>query len=390
MDLDALAKSPIGRLVPISGTDGRTGRHYDYFAYLADPLPQSVELSPSAWTAVVLAEAALARLDQASRQIPDPSLLRRPALRREAQSTSALEGTFAPFVDVLQPEVEDRAQLSLVIREILNYVFAAEHAFEWVTDRPLTGGFLGALQGFLVQGTGGEYSDAGGLRDRQVLIGPADTAIEEARFVPAPFGDQLRAGLDDWIGWIGTPDRDLPAVVQVALAHYQFETLHPFSDGNGRIGRLAIVLHMMRLGVLKEPILVVSPWFEARRAEYQDQLLQLSQTGDWESWIRFFAAAVEASATKTHQQIESLLAWQQHALRVVREAGASGVAERVASELIGNPVRRAGQVAARYGVSHQGGMNALRRLVELGLVAEESRSGRVVFSAGDVVNLLSA
>ena len=145
----------------------------------------------------------------------------------------------------------------------------------------------------------------------------------------------------------------------------------------------------MRLGVLREPILVVSPWFEARRAEYQDALLTLSQTGNWEEWIRFFVAGVEAAASKTHQQIESLLAWQQRALAIVRDAGVSGVAERVAGELIGTPVLRASQVSSRHGVSHQGAMNALRRLAEFGLVVERPRSGRVIFSADEVVQLLS-
>ena len=140
MDLDALRDSPIGELVPISGQDGRTGEHYEYFAYLAAPLPASIELSSGTWTAVTRAEAALARLDQAARQVPAPGLLRQPALRREAQSTSALEGTFAPLEEVLDSEVEDRAQLSLEVREILNYVVAAEEAFSWVLDRPLTAG----------------------------------------------------------------------------------------------------------------------------------------------------------------------------------------------------------------------------------------------------------
>jgi Fic family protein len=389
VDLDALQSSPIGRLVPINGTDGRTGQHYEYFAYLADALPETIELSSAVWTAVVQAESALARLDQAARQIPEPSLLRRPALRREAQSTSALEGTFAPFVDVLEPEVEDRASLSVAVREILNYVFAAEQAFAWITERPLTAGFVGGLQRLLVQGTEGDYPDAGGVRDRLVLIGPRDAPIEEARFVPAPFGDQLQAGFEQWIDWVNT-DRQLPAVVQAALAHYQFETLHPFSDGNGRIGRLAIVLQLMRLGVLQQPILVVSPWFEARRIQYQDALLRLSQTGEWDDWLRFFATGVAAAAANTHQQIEGLLAWQEQALDRVRKAGVSGTAERLTGELIGTPVLRARQVASRHDISHQGAMNALRRLSELGVVVERSRAGRVTFTAEVVVQLLSA
>jgi Fic family protein len=388
MDLESLRSSPIGQLVPIRGVDGRTNQSYDYFAYLADPLPETVEMSAATWTAVARAESSLARLDQAARQVPDASYFRRPALRREAQSTSALEGTFAPFVDVLEPDVEDRALFSPEIREILNYVIAAEAAFSWIEDRPLTSGFIGNLQRALVEGTPGEFDDAGGPRNRLVLIGPRDAPIEDARFVPAPFGDQLRLGLDDWVKWINTADRELPSVVQAALAHYQFETLHPFSDGNGRIGRLCIVLQLMRLGILQHPILVVSPWFEARRTEYQDHLLRLSQTGNWDAWVHFFATGVGAAATTTHQRIDQLLSWQERALHIVRDAGVSGVAERLAGELVWSPVLRAGQVASRHGISHQGAMNALRRLATLGLVRERRRNGRVAFYADEVVALL--
>jgi Fic family protein len=389
MDLAALSASPIGQLVPISGIDGRTGGRYESFAYLADPLPQSVELSSETWTIVARAEAALARLDQAARQVPSPELLRDPAIRREAQSTSALEGTFAPFVTVLESDLEQRGQLSLAVLEILNYVVAAQLAFDWVEDRPLTSGLMGELQRTLVQGTAGEHTDAGGLRDRQVFIGPPEAPIKDARFVPAPHGDQLKAAFEAWITWVNRQDRSLPPVVQAGLAHYQFETLHPYSDGNGRIGRLAIVLQLMRLGVLREPILVVSPWFEARRVAYQDALLTLSKSGNWSDWIAFFAAGVEAAADTTHRRVDGLLTWQEDAVRRVRDARASGLAERLAGDLIGLPVLRAGQVADRYGVTHQAAMNALRRLEGLGLLAAQTGHGRVTFRAADVVRLLA-
>ena len=334
------------------------------------------------------AEAALARLDQAARQVPSPELLRDPAIRREAHSTSALEGTFAPFATVLESDLEQRGQLSLAVLEILNYVAAAQLAFEWVEDRPLTGGLMGELQWTLVQGTAGEHADAGGLRDRHVFIGPTEAPITDARFVPAPHGDQLKAAFEAWIAWVNREDLTLPPVVQAGLAHYQFETLHPYSDGNGRIGRLAIVLQLMRLGVLRDPILVVSPWFEARRVAYQDALLALSMSGDWNAWIAFFATGLEAAANTTHRRVDGLLTWQEEAVRRVRQARASGLAERLAADLIGLPVLRAGRVADRYGVTHQAAMNALRRLEGLGLLTAHTARGRVTFRADDVVQLL--
>ena len=387
MALKVLAASPIGQLVPIRGTDGRTGEHYESFAYLADPLPESVELSSSTWSVIARAEAALARLDQAARQVPSPELLRAPAIRREAQSTSALEGTFAPFATVLESDLEERGQLSLAVLEILNYVAAAEQAFQWIEDRALAAGLMGGLQRTLVRGTAGEQSDAGGLRDRQVFIGAEGLPIHEARFVPAPHGDQLAAAFEAWLKWVNRTDLDAPPVVLAGLAHYQFETLHPYSDGNGRIGRLAIVLQLMRLGVLRYPILVVSPWFEARRAAYQDALLHLSTTGDWNDWIAFFATGVHAAAQTTHNRVDGLLAWQDAALIRVREARASGLAERLAADLIGFPVLRAGLVADRYELTHQAAMNALRRLEALNLLTARSDRGRVTFRADEVIDL---
>jgi Fic family protein len=389
MDVDLIRRSPIGGVVRINGFDQRSGEQYDHWAHIPDPLPPTVELSPETWTLVARAEAALARLDEASRQLPEPSLLRRPALRREAQSTSALEGTYAPLEDVLLPEVEERETLPLEVRENLNYVVAAEDGFHWVADRPITRGLLGNLQRVLVHGTPAEHSDAGGIRDRQVVIGAPSSRVVDARFVPPPPGDLLVAGVDDWLEWIGSASDQLSPVVRAALAHYQFETLHPFSDGNGRIGRLLIVLQLMRDGVLLEPILVVSPWFEPRRTEYQDGLLNLTISGDWNAWVSFFVRGVAAGASSTRQTIEDLLAWRDEAIATVRRARSSGVPERLAGELIGAPGLTAGQVAQRHGITHQGAMNALRRLSVLGLLTETERRGRRVFVAPAVIDILT-
>ncbi len=381
--------SPMGGLLQINGVDGRTGTSYESYAFLPHPLPEAIELTSATWTTVAQTEAELARLDQAARHIPEPGLVRQSTLRREAQSTSALEGTFAPFEDVLALDIEERADLSLEMREVLNYIVTATQAFEWIAERPITVGMLCSLQQILVDSTPSELGDAGGIRDRQVYIGARNAPIEQARYVPPPPGDQLTAGLEQWVGWVAEPRTEMPAIVQAALAHHQFEALHPFSDGNGRIGRLAIVLQLMRIGVLRDPLLVVSPWFEARRERYHDELLALVRGGDWDGWVRFFATGVGASAVSTRERVDALLAWREWALEKVRSAGVSGIAERVAGELIGAPTVRAGQVAARHGITHQGAIRALRRLADLDIVSERARNGRVTFTATAVVDLLS-
>ncbi|HZO37019.1 MAG TPA: Fic/DOC family N-terminal domain-containing protein [Solirubrobacteraceae bacterium] len=388
MDLDALGQSPIGQLVPISGTDATTGRHYDYFAFLPDPLPRTLELASATWTQVAAAEAALGRLDQAAQQVPEPSLLRRPALRQEAQSTSALEGTFAPFEVVLDSEPEDRHGLTVEVREVLNYVVAAEHGFSWVRERPITVGLIERLQKTLVSDTPSQHRDAGRIREQQVIIGARGTPIESSRYVPPPQGDQLRAGMETWLDWFRNHPGDLPPVARAALAHYQFEALHPFSDGNGRIGRLLIAMQLIQDDVLREPILVVSPWFEARRTEYQDGLLELSRTGDWDAWVSFFAAGIEASADLTRATVDALFAWRARALQITKNANVSALCERIAGELIGTPIVRAPQIAKRHGVTPQGAMLALRKLVSLGLLTEGRTRGRVRFVAGDVLEVL--
>jgi len=145
----------------------------------------------------------------------------------------------------------------------------------------------------------------------------------------------------------------------------------------------------MQRAVLREPILVVSPWFEARRARYQDGLLDLSRSGDWDAWVQFFAQGVDAAANDTRKRVDALLEWQTATLHRARSLGLSGVAERVAGELIGTPFLRASDVAERHDVSPQAAIKALRRLVDAGVLEERQRNGRVVFSAPTAVKLIS-
>lgn len=388
MDVERLSGSPIGSLVPISGVDPVTGNDFEHFAYVPDPLPAAVTLASSTWRAVVTAEAALGRLDQAAQQFPEPALLRRPALRREAQSTSALEGTYAAIETVLAAEPEERRGLSVELREVLNYVVAAEAGFRWVRDRPVTTSLVEQLQGVLVAGTPGERHDAGHVRQRQVFVGARGTPVAQSRFVPPPPGAGLGAAISDWVDWIRNPPEDLSPVIRAAMAHYQFESLHPFFDGNGRIGRLLIALSFIQDAVLREPILIVSPWFEARREAYQEGLLELSASGNWDGWITFFADGVASTANQTRSRLERLLAWREAALTRVRNAGISGVAERVAGELIGSPIVRAPVIAKEHQITPQGAMLALRRLTDLGLLAEQRSGGRVTFVAEEPLELL--
>jgi len=392
MELETIGASPVGYLVPISGFDPVRGETYEHQAFVPHALPTSLaalEMAPETWSQVVAASAALAQLDQAGRQVPSPELFRRPTLRREAQSTSALEGTYAAFTDLLEADLdEDRATRSAEVREVLNYVRAAEYAFDWIEDRPLTLSLLGQLQTTLVKGTAGELDDAGGIRDRQVVIGAKRRPVAQARFIPPPPGDLLRAGVDDWLSWINAPS-DIPQVVRAALAHYQFETLHPFSDGNGRLGRLIVVLQLMQYGVLHYSLLIVSPWFEARRREYQDSLLRVSQTGNFDGWIRFFSTGLEAQARETHHRIEALLDYQDELRSLIRDKRIRGVRAQIMEDLVGQPIITVGWAKSRYGVSYQAANEAVSRLVKDGVLREMTgRNYNRLFASGRVLNIV--
>jgi len=392
VDLERLSLSPIGQLVPIVGPDPATQEIVEGHAFLPDQMPTEITLSTTTWTTVNKATAALARLDGAARRIPAPRLLRRPALRREAQSTSALEGTYAPFVEVLAADREDQLNLSAELVEVLNFERMAELAFSWPESRPITLTMLGDLQRSLVEGTAGELSDAGGLRDRIVVIGAPGRKLDDARYVPPPPGDQLRVGVEDFLQWIETPP-DLPTVVLAALAHYQFECLHPYSDGNGRLGRLLVIVQLLRGAVIREPLLVVSPWFEQRRDEYQDALLNLSCDGEWDHWINFFAEGIAASAAESQRKVERLVDLQDELRSRVQAAGKRGVSERLAAELVGIPYVTRSDVAAQHGVSGQAAINAINALVELGILEQANirlRRGGRVYVAPEVVEILSA
>jgi Fic family protein len=200
----------------------------------------------------------------------------------------------------------------------------------------------------------------------------------------------LVEALRDWVSWVGEPS-ELNVVVRAALAHYQFETLHPFHDGNGRIGRLLIVLQLLRAGVFREPLLTVSPWFESRRRDYQDHLQQLSETGDWDEWVAFFAEGVREQAASTADKVSRLLAYQETTMRTARGEGLRGLALDLVESLIGRPVLTISTVAEIHAVTRQAASAAVGRLVDLKILRETTGGNYArVFAADEVVGILEA
>lgn len=375
--------SDMGALVPISDTDPIHGE-WTHAAFVPAPLGvESPALSSATYMRVADARAALAALDSTARRLPNPTLLRRPTLQREAQSTSALEGTYEPLGDVLTAD-EEAQPLGSSMRGVLNYVSMANSAFAAIDDgRPLTPSLLAALQGLLVRGTKDEGRETGRVRSSQVAVGRrADAPVgappaRAARFIPPPPGPDLDAhlqGLTDWVR--RAAELPIDPVVAAGMAHYQFETLHPFHDGNGRIGRLLIVMQLFTHGVLSEPTLTVSPWFESRRTDYYEHLLRVSTIGDWDNFIHFFATGLAESAELTHRQMLALVDVQRELKDIVRE---SRLRADTAHSLVDMAVARVSfsvrQVERELGISY-GRANALvQQLVGLGVLSEVPRGG---------------
>ena len=330
---------------------------------------------------MAVAEAAswIARADQAVDQLPNPELLARLAILREARSTSAIEGTYVGMEDVLKADFEDASDISSDVAEVRNYVQIAEIATTAISDRPVTVALLEYLQGILVNGTSSHTTQAGHVRTTDAFIGVKAANVEDARFVPCPHGHRLRDGLLDWEGWINQTGPEMHLLTRIAVGHYQFETLHPFNDGNGRLGRLVMLLQLMRAGELTHPVVALSPWLESRRREYQDQLFEVSATGDFEPWIQFICAAATAQSKEAVERIRTLVDLKKRILTTLHQAKSTGVTLRIAEDLIGYPMLTITWAAKRYGVTYQTVSNAVSKLVALGLLRQygEGSYGRV-------------
>ena len=371
MDVEKLRGSPIGSLVPIRGYDPRFGEDYEYFAYVPDALPDALQLSAATYNAVVDAAAAMARADQAASLLPNPGLLTRPATRREAVSTSALEGTYAALSDVFEADFLDADEMTSSVSEVRNYVTAAERAYELIGQgQPISIRMLEDLQRELLRATPSDGAYAGSVRTTQVFIGVGKGRATSARFVPPPADHRLTDGIQAWQEWIRDTSGKIPTIIRVAAAHYQFETLHPFHDGNGRLGRLVMALQLMTAGDLTYPVLNISPWLEQHRAEYQDGLLRVSQTGEWDPWVCLIATAVHVEAGEVIARVDKLLALRNGFQLTLR--GAKGVSLRIADDLIGYPMITASLAAKLYKVSYQAANTAIAKLVDLGILRQRT------------------
>lgn len=348
---------------------------------------------PSSWeltARVDRASRALARLDGEATRIPNRGLVIRPLVTREAVESARLEGTHTIAARVLLQEsggsVGDpfEAQSNL---EVINYLRALEDGRAWIADaRPVGTQFIRALHATLLAGTRGAARGPGTFRSKQVAIGSEGDSLGTARFVPPP-PEHVQPAIDDLVRFMTDPT-PYPPLVAAGIVHYQFEAIHPFEDGNGRLGRLMIPLQLAVSGALVEPVLYLSPYFESRRSDYLEKLKRVSTHGEWQPWLEYFLDAVSAQADDARARSERVLALQEDYQQRARKSGRSsvlGIASDIAMARVVVTVR-AVQNEARC--DYKTARSALVRLEELGIVEPLGRSHPQRWWAREMVELV--
>jgi len=267
-----------------------------YWTFIPASLPPDIAWTTPLISALSDADRELSKLTTLAGNFPFPRLLTRPFMRREAVLSSRIEGTRASLADLYKYESSQMTFLEPAddVREVHNYVLASDYGLERLSSLPVSLRLIRELHAKLMEDVRGGNLTPGKFRKTQNWIGAAGSTIETATYVPPPV-DEMQSALGDFEKFIHA-DTDIPTLIRAGMIHYQFEAIHPFLDGNGRVGRLLIMLLLHEWDVLSQPLLNLSAYFERYRQEYYDHLLAVSQHGKWEEWLRFFLRGISAQA----------------------------------------------------------------------------------------------
>ena len=335
-----------------------------YRAYYPNPLPPSIDIAQDTVLRLADAEAALGRLAGAGRLLPNPHLLIRPYLLKEALSSARIEGTQASLLGVLEAEADEKKH-DPDIEEVLNYMLAMEQGLGRLDKLPFSLRLVCDMHAILLRGVRGRERQPGETRKSQNWIGSPGSTLETASFVPPPPGE-LANLLSDWERFVHH-NRTISVLVQSGLLHYQFETIHPFLNGNGRMGRLLIVFHLVVRDRLPQPLLYLSSYFEKHREVYYANLQGVRERGDMDTWLRFYLEGVETQANDAVRRAERLIDLREKYRARVMES-TRGQAAVLVDSLIANPIINARRVEARLGVKRPTSLRMLSLLESLGIL----------------------
>jgi len=360
-----------------SNTSPRAGRLVQqpngFRAFIPNPLPPvpAIDLTGNVQALLSQADHALALLEGAARMLPNPELFVFMYIRKEAVLSSQIEGTQSSLQDVLAAEAKlFDPDAPSDVGEVVNYVRAMQHGIARIGQLPISVRLIQEIHAELMQGVRGGNLTPGELRRSQNWIGPAGCGIRNASFVPPPPHEMLQA-MSELELFLNSPS-SLPLLVQIAIAHVQFETIHPFLDGNGRVGRLLITFLLMNRGLLTQPVLYLSHHFKRHRSAYYEHLQMVRTRGDWEGWVEFFLQGVIDVSREAALTAKAILAMrEEYRSKIADKMGrGAGSAHRVMEKLFDQPIVAVATVREWLDITPAGANSVVNRLVEIGLLTE--------------------
>ncbi|WP_296557039.1 Fic family protein [uncultured Acetobacterium sp.] len=342
----------------------------EYKYFLPKPLPPNPAIEYDQEMVELLSKAnrSVGILQGISSQVPDIDLFVSMYVRKEALLSSQIEGTQATLDDILDPNLDDNTNLE--VEEVINYIRAASYAKQRVKALPISSRLLREIHEILLAGARGSEKNPGEFRRSQNWIGPQGGSLKDARFVPPNVNDMIDA-MSDLEIFINQEDA-LDPLIKTGLVHYQFETIHPFLDGNGRIGRLMINLFLMERKVISYETLYISYFLKRNRIEYYDRLMEVRSKGNFEQWIKFFILAVYESAEVAIQTIEKLVKLNEQNTRLVENnvGRAKKTVKLVLKYLEGHPIIDIKKTSAALDLSYNTVSSAVKQLIDLGILVQ--------------------
>lgn len=360
-----------------------------YQSFRPAPLPPNppIALSGELVAKLVDANKKLAALDGLSARIPNMDLFVSMYVRKEALLSSQIEGTQCTLDDILNPLMEENTNRN--VSDVVNYIKATEFALNRLHSLPLCNRLIKETHAVLMEGVRGQEKSPGEFRYSQNWIGGQGSTIRNARYIP-PNPEDMQTAMSDLEKYMNGDD-SLDPLIQAALIHYQFETTHPFLDGNGRVGRLLITLFLMEKGILSHPALYISYFLKMNRIEYYDRMTQVRKTGDYEQWVMFFLQALSDSAGDAIQTIDALTALHNQS---VAKLGAFSKRQqtnllKLFAYIETNPIIDIQKTAAALGLSYNTVSKMVMILVDEGILRQTDKAGKAkIYSYADYLDIL--
>lgn len=359
-----------------------------YKSFVPTPLPPkpSIELTEDMINLLIKANSQLAVLESIATRIPNVELFISMYVRKEALMSSQIEGTQATLEDVFDPMIE--ANPNHNVADVVNYIKATEFAIKRLHELPLCNRLIKETHAVLMEGVRDQEKSPGEFRRSQNWIGGQGSTLKNARYIP-PSPDDMLEAMSDLEKYINADD-ELDALIRAALIHYQFETIHPFLDGNGRVGRLLITLFLMEKKVLSTPVLYISYFLKKNRVEYYDRMTEVRAKGNYEQWVTFFLRALLESAEDATATIDELIALHDKNAAVISGMGrAAKNAMLVFEYLEANPIIEIRKTAEALSITFNTASSAVKRLVEAGILVQTTNASRNrTFAYEDYLSIL--